>query len=103
MEWFSYGPNGTGIAPRILAYETLSESEWGNPNSADAFLPTVFVDISEFLADKLKAMQCYKSQLRAAPNARSLEAISALATYRGHSVNLFAAEAFMLVREIVTS
>jgi LmbE family N-acetylglucosaminyl deacetylase len=94
-------PNGNTHVPRLLTYETLSESEWGNPNSSDAFLPTVFVDISEYLQDKLKAMQCYESQLRSSPNARSLEAIRALATYRGHSVNLPAAEAFMLVREIV--
>lgn len=94
-------PNGAVSIPRLLVYETLSESEWGNPNGADAFQPTVFVDISGTLEDKLKAMACYESQLRPSPNARSLEAIRALAKYRGHTVNLHAAEAFMLVREIV--
>ncbi len=54
-------PNGTVCVPRMLAYETLSESEWGNPNGSDAFQPTVFIDISEHLADKLKAMGCYES------------------------------------------
>lgn len=95
-------PNGVASAPRLLAYETLSESEWGNPNGSDAFQPTVFIGISEHLKDKLKAMECYQSQLKASPNARSLEAIRALATYRGHTVNLAAAEAFMLVREIIS-
>lgn len=95
-------PNGTANVSRMLAYETLSESEWGNPNSSNAFQPTVFVDISEHLADKLKAMECYESQLKASPHARSLEAIRALAIYRGHTVNVAAAEAFMLVREIVS-
>jgi LmbE family N-acetylglucosaminyl deacetylase len=94
-------PNSTFCVPRMLVYETLSESEWGNPSSSDAFRPTVFVDISEHLPDKLKAMECYESQLKPSPHARSLEAIRALATYRGHTVNLAAAEAFMLVREIV--
>ena len=93
-------PNGTLRVSRMLAYETLSESEWGNPNGSDAFQPTVFIGISEYLADKIEAMKCYRSQLKASPNARSLEAIRALATYRGHTVNLAAAEAFMLVREI---
>lgn len=93
-------PNGAIHVPRMLAYETLSESEWGNPNGSDAFQPTVFIDISKYLEDKLRAMACYETQLRASPNARSLEAIRALATYRGHTVNLPAAEAFMLIREI---
>jgi len=93
-------PNGSVRVPRLLGYETRSESEWGNPNGSDAFLPTVFIDISEHLQTKLAAMQCYTSQLRSSPNARSLEAIRALATYRGHTVNLPAAEAFMLIREI---
>jgi LmbE family N-acetylglucosaminyl deacetylase len=94
-------PNGAVCVSRLLAYETLSETEWGNLSSSDAFRPTVFVDISDYLPDKLKAMECYESQLKHSPHARSLEAIRALATYRGHTVNLAAAEAFMLVREIV--
>jgi LmbE family N-acetylglucosaminyl deacetylase len=94
-------PNGSMNVPRLLSYETLSETEWGNPIGSDAFQPTVFVDISKHLGDKIKAMQCYESQLQASPNARSLEAITALAIYRGHTVNLPAAEAFMLIREIV--
>jgi len=93
-------PNGTAAMPKLLAYETLSETEWAVPNHAQ-FQPTVFADITGYLPDKLKAMACYRSQLKAAPHARSLEAIGALATYRGHSVHLPAAEAFVLLREVV--
>lgn len=94
-------PNGTFSVPRLLAYETLSETEWANPNSSAAFQPTVFVDITEYLPDKLRAMERYQSQLKASPHPRSLEAIRALAAYRGHTVNVPAAEAFSLIREIV--
>jgi N-acetylglucosamine malate deacetylase 1 len=86
---------------RLLCYETLSETEWAAPCQSDVFIPTVFTDIGQFLPHKLDAMACYKSQLRQPPHPRSLECITALAHVRGSTVNLTAAEAFMLVREIV--
>ncbi|MDQ3813972.1 MAG: PIG-L family deacetylase, partial [Armatimonadota bacterium] len=84
---------------RLLCYETLSETEWAAPSSA--FVPTVFVNITDYLETKLQAMACYRSQLKEAPHARSLQNIEALARLRGATVSLPAAEAFMLVREIV--
>ena len=45
-------------------------------------------------------MGIYKSQLSDFPNARSLDAIRALAMYRGATMNMKAAEAFKLIREI---
>jgi LmbE family N-acetylglucosaminyl deacetylase len=85
---------------RILSYETLSETEWAAPTADLAFVPTVFVDIEAYLDKKLRAMQCYASQLKPEPNPRSLRSIEALARLRGGTVSLQAAEAFMLVREI---
>ena len=32
---------------RVYAYETLSETEWAAPFGDDAFIPTVFIDISK--------------------------------------------------------
>lgn len=86
---------------RILCYETLSETEWSDPFGDSAFIPTVFVDITEHLDYKLKAMNCYHSQLQQPPHPRSLQGIETLARLRGATVSLPAAEAFMLVREIV--
>jgi len=93
-------PTGGTSPSRILCYETLSETEWGAPTAAEAFVPTIFVNISEYLPIKLRAMACYETQLQAPPHARSLKAIEALATYRGATVFVAAAEAFVLVREI---
>ncbi len=87
---------------RILSYETLSETEWAPPTGDLAFVPTVFVDIENFLDGKLRAMQCYASQLKPAPNPRSLRSLEALARLRGGAVSLQAAEAFMLIRDRVT-
>jgi len=86
---------------QLLCYETLSETEWASPSGSDAFVPTVFVDISEQLSRKLEAMACYRSQLKHPPHPRSLRSIEALAKLRGGTVGLEAAEAFMLVREII--
>lgn len=88
-----------GPVLRIMCYETVSETHWSAAHVEPAFEPQVWFDISAQLDAKLAAMRHYASQLRAAPDARSLEAIRALATWRGSIVGLPAAEAFVLVRE----
>ena len=84
----------------IYGYETLSETAWNVPNVQNEFIPNAFVDISNELGDKMKALSYYKLQISDFPDARSLEAIEALAKYRGALMNMRAAEAFMLIREI---
>jgi N-acetylglucosamine malate deacetylase 1 len=91
--------NGCSVR-QIFCYETLSETEWASPFGDEAFIPTVFVDISHCLERKLKAMACYETQLKQPPHPRSLQAIAALAQLRGSTVSLPAAEAFILVRDI---
>lgn len=86
---------------KLLCYETLSETEWAAPVGSDVFVPMVFVDITDYLELKLKAMSCYQAELKQAPHPRSLAAIEALARLRGTTVSLPAAEAFMVVREII--
>jgi LmbE family N-acetylglucosaminyl deacetylase len=90
-----------GPVQKLLSYETLSETEWAPPAADDAFVPTVFVDIEPYLELKLQAAACYEIQLRPPPHPRSLEAVEAQARLRGSAAGLAAAEAFMLVREIV--
>lgn len=84
----------------IYAYETLSETNWNAPYVTPAFLPNVFVDISDHLGAKLEAMSLYRSQLRSFPSERSIEALQALATLRGATVGFAAAEAFVLLRDM---
>ncbi len=83
---------------RVLAYETLSETEFGL-NVNQTFRPNVFVDISAYLDEKLRAMDIYESELGAFPFPRSHEAIRALATLRGTTSGYQAAEAFELLRD----
>ena len=93
-------PKYEHVVKRIYAYETLSETGWDIPNTVNEFIPTVYEDITETLDRKLEAMNFFKSQLGEFPDARSVGAIEALARYRGATVNVKAAEAFSLVREI---
>lgn len=93
-------PAGPIYPVRVLAYETLSETNWNAPGIAPGFQPNVFVDITASLDRKLSAFVAYASQVRAFPAERSVEALSALARLRGSTVHRAAAEAFMLVREV---
>ena len=86
---------------QLLCYETLSETEWASPFGDEAFIPNVFVYISDFLPRKLQAFSCYESQLKQFPHPRSLEGIESLARFRGATVSVPAAEAFMLIRQIL--
>ncbi|WP_331376186.1 PIG-L deacetylase family protein [Sinorhizobium chiapasense] len=94
-------PHQADFPKLILAYETLSETNWNAPYLSPAFVPNVFVDISKHLETKLTAMRMFASQLREPPHERSIATISALASLRGATVMQQAAEAFVLVRQIV--
>ncbi len=85
----------------LYAYETLSETEWGEPIAPDFFVPVKYNTFtSEEFQKKLDAMNCFKSQLYPFPASRSLEAIEALAKYRGCTVSAARAETFEVLRDI---
>lgn len=81
----------------IYAFETVSSTEWGST----PFFPTRFVEITDELSEKLKALACYESEMRSPPHARSLIAVDALAKTRGANVGVLAAEAFEVVMQLV--
>lgn len=93
-------PRGAAYPLRILAYETMSETNWSAPGLSVAFQPNVFVDIENYLAAKLDAFRCFKSQVMPFPDERSIKALHALALLRGATVSRPSAEAFVLVREV---
>lgn len=94
-------PNQAIFPQKILSYETLSETNWNAAYLTPGFQPNVFIDISEQLEIKLKAFACYASQVKAFPHERSLIALESLAKLRGATVFCKAAEAFVLIREII--
>jgi N-acetylglucosamine malate deacetylase 1 len=85
---------------RIYAMEVPSSTEWAPPHPNNAFMPTRFIDISDTYEAKRRALEAYGEEMRAFPHPRSFEAVNALAVWRGASVGVPAAEAFVVVREI---
>jgi LmbE family N-acetylglucosaminyl deacetylase len=93
-------PKGQFTPHTVLAYETLSETNWNAPYLSPGFCPNLYVDISKHIDKKTKAIKVFRSQIHPFPNERSVEAIQALATHRGATVGCHAAEAFVLIRKI---
>lgn len=85
---------------RVLAYETLSETEFGLNPTELAFRPNIFVDIAPYLDDKLRLMRGFAGEMGDFPFPRSETSIRALAALRGGTAGCQAAESFMLLKEI---
>lgn len=79
----------------VYAFDTASSTEWAFPRS---FIPDTWVDISSVLETKLKAMRCYKSELREYPHPRSIKGLKYKAHAWGNHACMEAAEVFMTVR-----
>jgi len=82
----------------VYCYEVQSETHWNAPYLEAGFMPNVWVDVSAHLDTKLRALACYESQIRPAPDARSVDAVRALAVWRGAQQGMAAAEAFVAIR-----
>ena len=87
---------------RILAFEVPSSTEWAPPAPTSWFAPNVYTDIAGTFQDKIAAMAAYRSEVRDYPHPRSLEAIHVQTQYRGMQAGLEHAEAFVLIREILS-
>ncbi|TPJ57310.1 PIG-L deacetylase family protein [Mesorhizobium sp. B2-6-1] len=85
----------------IMAYETVSETNWNAPYVTPSFVPNVFIDIASTLDRKLEAASMFASQIRDFPHERSIETLRALAIVRGTAAHLRAAEAFVLLRNVI--
>ncbi|REE84509.1 LmbE family N-acetylglucosaminyl deacetylase [Paenibacillus taihuensis] len=94
-KWFRY-PS----VKRFMLYETLSETEFGFNPDLNGFRPNVFVDIAEQLDRKCEIALLFENEFHEFPFPRSVEAIHALAKFRGTSSGFEAAESFMLLREV---
>jgi len=83
---------------KIYAFDTASSTEWSYPRN---FVPDTWVDISGVLDIKLRAMECYESELKKYPHPRSLKALEYKSKAWGNQCCLEAAEVFMTIRRIV--
>ena len=94
-------PVGAGKRIKVLAaYETLSETHWNAPHIEPNFTPNWVIDISEYMTKKIKALQCYKSQIPKFPGPRSIKSVEALAVFRGTQAGFKFGEAMHIIRKI---
>ena len=84
----------------VLSFEVPSSTEWQLSGSAPAFVPNWFVDISATLERKLAALEAYAAELRVWPHPRSRQGVAHLAHWRGATVGVDAAAAFILGRQL---
>ena len=86
---------------KIYCFEVPSSTEWQSPSVDTVFIPNTFVDISVTLSLKLDALRAYESEMRPWPHSRSIKAVEHLVRWHGASMGMEAAEAFVLVRELI--
>ncbi len=79
-------------------YEVLSETHWNAPAIEPCFNPNITIDISDYIDTKLSALSCFKGEIMAFPGPRSLEAVEALAKFRGTQSGFAYGESLQLVR-----
>lgn len=84
----------------VLCFEVPSSTEWQLPGSTPVFTPNWFVDISDTIERKLAALEAYATELRPWPHPRSRQGVEHLARWRGATVGVDAAEAFILGRQL---
>lgn len=88
------------LVKKILFFEVASSTNWNFGLNNQNFNPNYFVDISEFLDLKLNALEFYKMEMREYPHSRSIKSLKSLALWRGSSIGVYAAEAFVLARSL---
>lgn len=93
-KWFRYP-----YLKRILAYETLSETDFVI-TPGPIFRPNYFVDITNEIEKKLELLKIYNSEIAEHPFPRSIVTIASLAKIRGAQSGFNSAEAFELLKEI---
>ena len=80
------------------SYEVLSETHWNAPAIEPVFNPTITIDITDHIENKLSALSCFKDEIMPFPGPRSIEAVEALAKFRGTQAGFAYGESLQLIR-----
>lgn len=81
---------------KVFAMEILSETEFAMPDKK--FAPNYYVDITDFIEQKIDIMRIYRDELGEHPFPRSADNIKALAHLRGAVAGVRYAESFLLLK-----
>ncbi|OGV49998.1 MAG: GlcNAc-PI de-N-acetylase [Lentisphaerae bacterium GWF2_44_16] len=85
----------------LYAYEVASSTEWAFQQFDPSFKANIFVDVSDTMKDKIKAIKVYESETRTFPHPRSQKALESIAARWGSVAGMEAAEAFQLIFKLV--
>lgn len=85
----------------IYSFEILSSTDWASSSEKNIFIPNRFVDISNFIDLKVKALNVYSEEMRNYPHSRSIETVKLLAKYRGSTMGMKDCESFKIERVLV--
>ena len=95
-KWFRY-PS----VRKVLACEIQSETDFAVNYDGLAFRPNHYVEITPWLDRKVEILSQYIGEFSSHPFPRSIAAVRALALLRGAQCGCEAAEAFMILKEVV--
>jgi LmbE family N-acetylglucosaminyl deacetylase len=93
-------PLADSSVERVLAFETLSATEWSVPSPENAFQPQEFVNVEDHLSTKLDALAVYERELRESPHPRTPETVEQNARLWGAKAGVPAAESFEVLRAV---
>lgn len=81
-----------------LSYmEILSATDWSFPINGSGFEPNTYIDVTDHIESKIKALGCYRDVMRNAPHPRSEKVMRGHAVYRGGQSGFLYAESFQTV------
>ena len=90
-------PKPTATVKKLYFTEVPASTDWSFSKVQPVFEPNTYVDISEFIEMKKRALSLYSTETYMYPDARSIEAMEIRAKFRGTQVGVNFAEAFQLV------
>lgn len=96
----TFRPQSAKGPKAIYSFEVASSTAWQGQSLAPAFNPNHYVNITAQLERKIAALQAYAEEMRPFPHARSIEALTHQAHFRGSQVGVPAAEAFVVERSL---
>ena len=87
----------------FLTFEIPSATDYRVLRNKKNFMPNYFVNIEKFIDKKIKAIKCYKNEIKKYPHSRSILGIKNLNKLRGNQSGLKYSEAFEIIRKIEKS
>jgi len=91
-------PSIKPFQPIVLGYDNTSFF-WSLER--EKFHPNYYIDISNFLEQKLTALQMHASQMRDAIHHSSVQNVESIARVRGREISVEAAEGYMVFRHVL--